>query len=56
METISINLLPKEFTAEEIKQGKFYKIQAVGISVILLMVFLSVLTISLRIFQSSKIR
>lgn len=56
MEKISINLLPSEFTQEEVKKGKFYKVQAVGISIILLMIFLSIVTISLRIFQSNQVR
>lgn len=55
-ERISINLLPKEFLAEEVKKGKFYKVQAVGISIILFMVFLSILTLSLRILQSSRLK
>ncbi len=56
MGKISINLLPAEFTQEEIKKGKFYKIQFIGISIILLMIFLSIVIISLRIFQSNRVR
>lgn len=56
MEKISINLLPREFIAEEIKKGKFYKVQGIGISIILFMVFLSILTLSLRILQSSSLK
>lgn len=56
MEKISIDLLPPEFTQEEVKLGKFYKIQALGISIILLMIFLSIVLVSLRILQSNHIR
>lgn len=56
MGKISINLLPQEFTAEEAKLGTFYKVQAVGFFIILLMIFLSIVTISLRIFQSNRIQ
>lgn len=56
MEKISINLLPPEFTAEEVKKTKFYRIQALGISIILLMIFLSIVTVSLRILQSNRIK
>lgn len=52
---ISINLLPPEVTAQEVKKAKFYKIQFVGILVILAMVFLSSLTVALRILQSRNI-
>lgn len=55
MATISINLLPAEFTAEQVKKAKFYKVQAVGVAAILLMVFLSSLTVALRILQSHNI-
>lgn len=56
MEKISINLLPTEFIQEEVKKGKFYKIQAISVSVILLMFFLSMITISLRILQSNQLK
>lgn len=56
MEKISINLLPVEFTQEEVKKSKFYKVQAISISIILILIFLSILTISLRIFQSNRIK
>lgn len=52
---ISVNLLPPEFLSEEIKRAKFFKIQKLGIGVILLMVFLSSLTMALRILQSQNI-
>lgn len=55
-EKISINLLPDEFIAEELKKGKFYRVQAIGIFIILFMIFLSMLTVSLRVFQSSGIK
>lgn len=53
---ISINLLPPEFMAEKIKTAKFYKIQTIGVVIILVMIFLSSLTVSLRILQSSDIK
>lgn len=52
---ILINLLPPEFMAEEIKSAKFYKIQTIGVGIILTMIFLSSLTVALRILQSSNI-
>lgn len=55
MAKISINLLPLEFKIEENKRTKFYKIQSIGIAIILLMIFLSSLTVALRILQSQKI-
>lgn len=55
MANISINLLPIEFRQEELKRGKFYKIQFIGISIILVTVFLSSITVALRILQSKNI-
>ncbi|MCR4305958.1 MAG: hypothetical protein NUV73_02655 [Candidatus Daviesbacteria bacterium] len=55
MAKISINLLPPEIIAREIKKTKFYKIQAIGIAVILVMIFLASLTMALRILQSRNI-
>lgn len=52
---IAINLLPPEIIAREIKKTKFYKIQAIGVAVILVMVFLASLTMALRILQSQNI-
>ena len=54
MGLISVNLLPAEFILEQVKKQKFYKIQYIGISVLLLVFFLSSLTISLRVLQSQK--
>lgn len=54
-QNISINLLPPEFIAEEIKNAKFYKIQTIGVGIILTMIFLSSLTVALRILQSNYI-
>ena len=53
---LSINLLPIEFTQAEFKRAKFYKVQAIGVSVILSMVFLSSLSVALRILQSQNIK
>ena len=52
---ITVNLLPPEFLTDELKRAKFFKIQKVGIGVILLMIFLSSLTVALRILQSQSI-
>lgn len=56
MAKISINLLPAEFSAEQLKRAKFVKIQAIGVSVVLLMIFLSSLTFSLSILQNQSIK
>lgn len=55
MAKISINLLPSEFTEEEVKRAKFYKIQAFGVAILLVMVFLSSLTAALRILQNRSV-
>lgn len=52
---ISINLLPPEITAVQLKKAKFYKVQAIGVAIILTTVFLTSLTLALRIFQSRNI-
>lgn len=52
---ISINLLPPEVLTQELKRTKFYRIQTIGIVVILMMVFLASLTLALRILQSHNI-
>lgn len=52
---ISINLLPPEFLAEELKRTKFVKVQTIGVGVILVMIFLASLTVALRILQSYSI-
>ena len=55
MARISINLLPKGFLTQELKSSKFYKVQAIGVAVILGMSFLVSLTVALRILQSNNI-
>ncbi|GEM_PF-1838757 len=55
MAKISINLLPPEIITKELKKANFYKIQFIGITVILIMVFLASLTVALRILQSRSI-
>lgn len=52
---ISINLLPPEVMTQGQKNKKFYKIQFVGIVIILFMVFLTSLTLALRILQSHNL-
>lgn len=53
---LSIDLLPLEFKEEELKNTKFYKIQLIGIMIILVMFFLSSLTVSLRILQNQNMQ
>lgn len=53
---LAINLLPVEFTQAEAKRTKFYKVQFIGVMVILLMVFLASLSVALRILQSQNIK
>lgn len=55
MAKISINLLPPEIITQSAKKAKFYKIQAAGIAIILILVFLSSLTVAMRILQSRNI-
>lgn len=55
MSKITINLLPPEITAQEKKKTKFYRIQTAGIAITLTMVFLTSLTIALRVLQSRNI-
>lgn len=56
MAQISINLLPAQFTKERLKDIKFYKIQAIGVGLILLTIFFSSLVVALRILQSQRIK
>lgn len=55
MAKIAIDLLPLEFKAEEIKGAKFLKVQTIGVLIILLMIFLSSLTVALRILQNQSL-
>ena len=55
MAKISINLLPPEIMAQEVKRAKFFKVQFAGIAIVLAMVFLASLTLALRILQSRSI-
>lgn len=55
MAKIAINLLPIEFRTQQITAARFYKIQAVGVAAVLVMFFLSALTIALRFLQSQNI-
>lgn len=55
MAKISINLLPPEIISQELKKTRFYKIQFAGIGVILVMVFLTSLTLALQVLQSRNI-
>lgn len=55
MVKVAINLLPAEFTQERVKSAKFYKIQALGIGLILVVVFLSSFTVALGMLQSRRV-
>lgn len=55
MARFSIDLLPLEFKAESLKRAKFYKVQNISVLTILVVVFLSSLTVALRFLQSQKI-
>ncbi len=55
MAKFSINLLPAEVIAEELKKSKFYKVQLVGVVIILFLAFLASTTVALRILQSHNI-
>lgn len=55
MAKITINLLPLEFREQDLKNAKFYKVQIIGIAIVLLMIFLSSLTVALRILQGQTI-
>ena len=53
---IAINLLPEEFKVAELKRAKFYQIHNMGVAIIVLVVFLSSLTVALRILQSHNLK
>lgn len=53
---ISINLLPQEIKAEEIKRTKFVKVQAFGVATVLVFIFLASLMLALRILQNQNIK
>ncbi len=55
MAKILINLLPPEIMVQELKKAKFYKIQFIGIIIVLVMVFLASLTVALLILQNHSI-
>ncbi len=52
---IEINLLPLECRVEENKKARFYKIQAIGVVIILLLIFLSSITVALGVLQSQNL-
>lgn len=55
MAKLSINLLPQEFRLEELKRIKFFKIQSIGVAVIVFVALLSLASVGLRILQSQNI-
>lgn len=56
MSKISINLLPVEYTAEEIKKAKFYKIQLIGVAAVIIVTFFASLTVALGVLQNKNIK
>lgn len=56
MSKISINLLPVEYTAEEIKKAKFYKIQLIGVAAVAIVTFFASLTVALGVLQNKNIK
>lgn len=56
MVKIAINLLPPEITRERVKNARFYKIQTLGIGLVLTVVFLSSFAIALGILQSQWVK
>lgn len=56
MAKVSINLLPPEIINKELKKTNFYKIELVGIVVILIFILLAFLTVALRFLQDRKIK
>lgn len=56
MAKILINLLPVEFTKEQSKDAKFYKLQTIGVVMILLVIFLSSFTVALGVLQSQRLK
>ena len=56
MAKVTINLLPLEFREQDLNNAKFYKVQIIGVAVVLLIIFLSSLTVALRILQSKTHR
>lgn len=53
---ITVNLLPPEVAAQEIKRATFYKVQTIGVMMIMAVVFLTSVTVALRILQSHNIQ
>lgn len=49
---ISIDLLPLEFRIEDLKRKKFFRIQAIGLTIIAVVALLAATVVGLRIFQS----
>lgn len=56
MSRISINLLPIEYAAEEIKKAKFYKIQLIGAAAVVAVTFFASLIVALGVLQSKNIK
>lgn len=53
---LNINLLSEEFKIAEVKRTKFYRVQSIGVGIVLTMVFLSSLTVALRFLQSQNLK
>lgn len=55
MQRISIDLLPLEFREKDLKNARFLKIQTIGLTAVLITIFLASLTVALAILQSQQI-
>lgn len=56
MQKISINLLPVEFSVIQEREKRFYKVQAISIAVLLLLIFLASTTVALGYLQSKQVK
>lgn len=51
----NIDLLPPEYKTAQLKKGKFYKVQSIGIVIIMLTAFIASSIVALRILQTKQI-
>lgn len=56
MEKLSINLLPAEIATQGLQQQRLYRIKFFGVVTVLTLVFLSSVTIALRLLQGQNIK
>lgn len=55
MTRLAVNLLPEEFKIQQFKRAKFYKIQTIGIVVIVFLVAASISVVGFRFLQSQNV-